>query len=64
LASALALALALAFGTGASASALAVDKLLISFSRFHTFLILAGTSCLGLGLGWLTYWAFKAVTGH
>ena len=40
------------------------DKLLVSFSRFHTFLILAGTPLAGLGLGWLGYWAFKAASGH
>ncbi len=39
-------------------------KLLTAFSQFHTFLILAGTSLSGLGLGWLGYWAFKAATGH
>ncbi len=29
-----------------------------SFSRFHTFLIVTGTSWLGLGLGWLVYQIF------
>ncbi|MGF1991316.1 MAG: serine/threonine protein kinase [Nostoc sp. ZfuVER08] len=37
----------------AMAGLLVGDKLLESFSRFHTFLILASTSSLGLGLGWL-----------
>jgi len=31
----------------------AEEELLEYFSRFWTFLILAGTSVLGLGLGWL-----------
>ncbi|KAB8317684.1 serine/threonine protein kinase [Tolypothrix campylonemoides VB511288] len=31
------------------------DRLLQSFSRFHTFLILAATSELSLGVGWLVY---------
>ncbi|MEQ8386332.1 MAG: protein kinase [Coleofasciculus sp. A1-SPW-01] len=34
-------------------SAAAGKKLQESFSKFHTFLILLGTSWLGLGLGWL-----------
>jgi serine/threonine protein kinase len=29
------------------------EELLTSFSKFHTFLILLGTSVFGLGLGWL-----------
>ncbi|WP_249066407.1 serine/threonine protein kinase [Argonema antarcticum] len=37
------------------ALALASDELVKSFSKFHTFLILLGTSWLGLGLGWLAY---------
>jgi len=40
-------------GAGAGAMAAAGDKLQESFSKFHTFLILLGTSWLGLGLGWL-----------
>jgi hypothetical protein len=39
-------------------------RLLISFSQFHAFLILAGTSLGGLGVGWLGTWAFKAASGH
>jgi tRNA A-37 threonylcarbamoyl transferase component Bud32 len=46
----LALALALA---GAWAMSVAREKLEKSFSRVHTFLILASTSGLGFGLGWL-----------
>ncbi|MEQ8997254.1 MAG: serine/threonine-protein kinase [Coleofasciculus sp. B1-GNL1-01] len=38
---------------GAGAGAGAKEKLQESFSKFHTFLILLGTSWLGLGLGWL-----------
>ncbi|WP_265274154.1 hypothetical protein [Nostoc sp. KVJ3] len=38
---------------GFFASAWAGDRLLKSFSKVHTFLILASTSSLGLGLGWL-----------
>ncbi|MEH2071828.1 MAG: serine/threonine-protein kinase [Nostoc sp.] len=40
---------------GAGAMAVAGDKLLKSFSKFYTFLILASISSLGLGLGWLVY---------
>lgn len=36
-------------GTGVSGT----EKLLKSFSRFHTFLILLGSSWLGLALGWV-----------
>ncbi|MGV0103620.1 Serine/threonine protein kinase [Nostoc sp. DSM 114160] len=32
------------------------DELRTSFSRYHTFLILACNSALGLGLGWLAHW--------
>lgn len=39
----------LALGTGVSGT----EKLLKSFSRFHTFLILLGSSWLGLALGWV-----------
>ena len=46
------------------AGARAGDKLLISFSRFHTFLILASTPLIGLGLEWLRSWALKAASGH
>ncbi|KAB8321279.1 serine/threonine protein kinase [Tolypothrix campylonemoides VB511288] len=35
--------------------AFASKNLLKSFNKSHTFLILTGTSCLGLGLGWLMY---------
>ncbi|MFM6268070.1 MAG: serine/threonine protein kinase, partial [Dolichospermum sp.] len=31
------------------------DKLEKSFSKFHAFLILAGTCNVGLGLGWIVY---------
>ncbi|ALB43264.1 serine/threonine protein kinase [Anabaena sp. WA102] len=34
---------------------LAEEKLRKSFSKFHAFLILAGTSNIGLGLGWIVY---------
>ncbi|WP_445637781.1 Serine/threonine protein kinase [Nostoc sp. DSM 114161] len=44
---------------GAVAWAGAGDKLLESFSKFYTFLILASTSSLGLGLGWLTHRIFN-----
>jgi serine/threonine-protein kinase len=36
----------------------ATQRLLKSSSRLHTFLILLGTSWLGLGLGWLVRWLF------
>ncbi|BAY88354.1 serine/threonine protein kinase [Tolypothrix sp. LEGE 11397] len=42
--------------------AVAVIKLLESFSRFHTILILASTSTLGLGLGWLEHRIFNIGT--
>lgn len=40
-----------------------------SFNKFHTFLILAGTSNVGLGLGWIVYqlltvWTFHIITTH
>lgn len=38
---------------GTLTSIMVEDKLKKSFSKFHTFLILLGTSWLGLGLGWL-----------
>ncbi|WP_244919372.1 hypothetical protein [Nostoc commune] len=47
---------------GAWAMAVAGDKLLESFSKFHTFLILASTSSLGLGLGWLGHRIFNIGT--
>ncbi|WP_315790148.1 hypothetical protein [Fischerella sp. JS2] len=43
---------------GAVALSVASENLLESFSRFHTFLILAATSLFGLGLGWLSYQIF------
>lgn len=48
----------------AGAGAGAGDRLLESFSRSHTFLILAGTSLAGLGLGWLigTMWRSSGFT--
>jgi tRNA A-37 threonylcarbamoyl transferase component Bud32 len=45
-------------GTGIAAAAKAGDKLQKSFSKVHTFLILASTSSLGLGLGWLGHRIF------
>ncbi|MBP5971296.1 serine/threonine protein kinase [Brasilonema sp. CT11] len=53
-AGAVAVAVAVALGL-----ALAGDKLRESFSKFHTFLILASTSSLGLGLGWLGHKIFN-----
>jgi len=47
------------FGAGGKAG----KKLLISFSRFHTFLILTGTSCLGLGLGVSLTWVVTKAVG-
>jgi serine/threonine-protein kinase len=43
---------------GVGVGALAKGELLESFSRSHIFMILAGTSLVGLGLGWLigTVW--------
>lgn len=41
------------------AVASAGDELQKSFSKFHTFLILASTSSLGLGLGWLGHRIFN-----
>ncbi|OKH39938.1 serine/threonine protein kinase [Nostoc calcicola FACHB-389] len=55
-AGAVAVAVALA---GAWAVAEAGDKLQKSFGQFHTFLILASTSSLGLGLGWLGHRIFN-----
>lgn len=43
----------------AGAGAWAGNKLLESFNKFHTFLILAGASGLGLGLGWLGQLVFN-----
>ncbi|PHK40764.1 serine/threonine protein kinase, partial [Nostoc linckia z16] len=45
--------------TVAMAVAWAGDELQKSFSKFHTFLILASTSSLGLGLGWLGHRIFN-----
>ncbi|MDZ8029592.1 serine/threonine-protein kinase [Nostoc sp. DedSLP04] len=42
----------------AVAMVLAGNELQKSFSKFHTFLILASTSSLGLGLGWLAHRIF------
>ncbi|MDZ8110244.1 MAG: serine/threonine protein kinase, partial [Nostoc sp. DedQUE12a] len=44
---------------GAVAGAWAGYKLQKSFSKAHTFLILASTSNLGLGLGWLGHSIFN-----
>ncbi|MHC0063795.1 serine/threonine protein kinase [Nostoc sp. UIC 10890] len=46
----------------AIAVAVAGEKLRKSFSKFHTFLILASTSSLGLGLGWLGHRIFNIGT--
>ncbi|MBS9393474.1 MAG: hypothetical protein HEQ31_10080 [Dolichospermum sp. OL03] len=54
-------------GAGAGVTAVAVVMLVVvnvlgnSFSKFHTFLIVAGTSNIGLGLGWIVYRLFKPV---
>jgi len=45
----------------ALAGSVAWDELGKSFSKFHTFLILTGTSNVGLGLGWIVYRLFKPV---
>ena len=39
----------------------ACDKLEEPFSKFHAFLIVTGTSNLGLGLGWIVYRLFNPV---
>jgi len=39
----------------------AEEELRESFSKFHTFLILAGTSNVALGLGWIVHRLFKLV---
>ena len=39
----------------------AEEELRKSFSKFHTFLILAGTSNVALGLGWIVHRLFKLV---
>ncbi|MBE9000124.1 serine/threonine protein kinase [Nostoc sp. LEGE 12447] len=49
-------------GAWALALAVAGDKLLESFSKVNTFLILASTSSLGLGLGWLGHRIFNTGT--
>jgi serine/threonine-protein kinase len=50
---------------GAGAWAWAMDgawpKLEESFNKFHTFLIVTGTSNVGLGLGWIVYRLFNPV---
>ncbi|BAZ30905.1 serine/threonine protein kinase [Cylindrospermum sp. NIES-4074] len=57
-------AMALAWAVAlAVALALALEKLQKSFSEWHIFLILLGTSWLGLGLGWLVYQIFPII-GH
>ena len=45
----------------AGAVVMVMDKLGKSFSKFHTFLILAGTSNIGLGLGWIVHQLLKPV---
>lgn len=55
-----------AVATGVAVPALVVkaivgDKLEKSFSKFHAFLILAGTCNVGLGLGWIVYQLLKPV---
>ncbi|MHC5746755.1 MAG: serine/threonine protein kinase [Nostoc sp.] len=60
LAVAVAVAVAMAWaGTLAVAGAVAGDELRKSFSKVNTFLILASTSSLGLGLGWLGHRIFN-----
>ncbi|WP_414570553.1 serine/threonine protein kinase [Nostoc sp. CCY 9925] len=54
---ALAVAWAMAVA-GAWSVPAAGDELRKFFSKFHTFLILASTSSIGLGLGWLVYVIF------
>jgi serine/threonine-protein kinase len=46
---------------GAGVVFLAGEGLEKSFNKFHSFLILAGTSNIGLGLGWIVYRLFKPV---
>jgi hypothetical protein len=48
-------------GTLVLAGIKAIEKLLQSFSKFHTFMILSTTSALGLGLGWLVHWVFSSL---
>ena len=43
------------------ACAWACPKLEESFNKFHAFLIVTGTSNIGLGLGWIVYRLFKPV---
>ena len=58
---------AAAAGAGAGVTAVAVVMLVVvnvlgnSFSKFHTFLISAGTSSIGLSLGWIVHRLFKLV---
>ena len=49
---------AVALGVAIGVAAYKLEK---SFSKFHTFLILTGTSNVGLGLGWMVYRLFKPV---
>ena len=46
---------------GAVAGAVVGEELRKSFRKFHPFLILAGTSNVGLGLGWIVHRLFKLV---
>jgi serine/threonine-protein kinase len=46
-------------GAGSGSGVGAYYTLLKSFNWLHTFLILAGTSGLGLGLGWLVGLIFR-----
>ncbi|OBQ21114.1 serine/threonine-protein kinase [Anabaena sp. AL93] len=48
-------------GVAAGAVSWAGAELETSFSKFHTFLSLAGTSNVGLGLGWIVHRLFKLV---
>ena len=48
-------------GVAAGAVSWAGAELETSFSKFDTFLILTGTSNIGLGLGWIVYRLFKPI---
>ncbi len=56
-----AMVMAMTVAMAAGAETLASEELIQYFSRFHTFLILASTSLLGLGLGGLLGFAYKAI---
>ena len=54
-------AVAAVAGAALVVKAIVGDKLEKSFSKFHAFLILAGTCNVGLGLGWIVHRLFKLV---